>query len=56
MCIVTASNRSLFGAINLFHKCGPRQLNLNFAKFFLHNGLDNIFLDLEVYLLIGFSV
>ena len=22
--IVTASNRSLFGAINLFHKCGPR--------------------------------
>ena len=24
MCIVIASNRSLFGAINLFHKCGPR--------------------------------
>ena len=31
MCIVTASNWSLFGATNLFHKCGPRQLNLNFA-------------------------
>ena len=33
MFIVTASNRSLFWAINLFHKFGPRQLNLNFAKF-----------------------
>ena len=56
MCIVTACNRSLFGAINLFHKFGLRWLNLNFAKFFLHNGLNNIFLDLIVYLLIGFSL
>ena len=23
MCIVTVFNRSYFGAINLFHKCGP---------------------------------
>ena len=56
MCIVTSSNRSLFGATNLFHKCGPRWLNLNFAKFFLHNGLNNMFLDLAVNLLTGFGV
>ena len=24
MCIVTALYKPLFGAINLFHKCGPR--------------------------------
>ena len=54
--IVTASNRSLFRPTNLFHKYGPRKLNINFAKFFLHNGLNERFLDLAVYLLIGFSV
>ena len=56
MCIVTASNRSLFWEINLFHKYGARYLNLNFAKFFLHNSLSNEFLDLAVYLLIVFRV
>ena len=37
MFIVTASDRSLIGEIKLFLKCGPRWLNLNFAKFFLQN-------------------
>ena len=49
-------NRILNTDSNRSSKCGPRQLNLNFSKFFLHNGLNNIFLDLVVYLLIGFRV
>ena len=56
MFIVTASNRLLFGAANLFHKCGPPIAQLKFAKFFLHNDLNNTFLDLAVYLLTGFSI
>ena len=56
MCIVPASNRLSFGAINIFHKCVPRKLNINFARFFLDNSLKNIFSGRAVYLLIGFGV
>ena len=56
MFVVTASNRLLFGTIDLFHKCGRRQLNLSFANSFLHNDLFNVFLDLAVYLLVGFTI
>ena len=48
--IVTASNRLLFD------NCGPRWINLNFVKLFLHNGLRNTFLGFIVCLLVGFSV
>ena len=44
MFIITAFDRSIFEVINSFNKCGPRQLNLHFAKFFLHKDFNNTFL------------
>ena len=43
MFIVAVFNRSIFEVINLFNKCGPRQFNLNFAKFFFHKDFNNTY-------------